>query len=154
MLNSLKKWAYVNPINALIFFKWKCINVFLFRVPKHGLISRGPGEMMQEAGAWVSREPSFSHAASSWSSFLLLLRKDSWSEALMTFCTSHSGTWTPRRKAAPMETSKPITVRTGSRNGKGSIPFSPLSAPMASNSMQELRYLWFSPMINVWYRIY
>ena len=72
----------------------------------------------------------------------------------MMFCTSHPGAWTPRRKAAPRETSKSIPVRTGSRNGKGSIPFSPLSAPMASNSMQEFHYLWFSPMINVWYRTY
>ena len=69
------------------------------------------------------------------------------------FCTSHPGAWTPRRKAALMEPDKPTQVRRGSRNGKGSVPFSPSSDLLGSSTMQELSYLWSGLMINVKYRI-
>ena len=103
---------------------------------------------------WAIREapiPPFPSASSSPS--FLPLQRNGQSEALKMFCTSHPGAWTPRRKAALMEPDKPTQVRRGSRNGKGSVPFSPSSDLLGSSTMQELSYLWSGLMINVKYRI-
>ena len=99
---------------------------------------------------WAIREaliPPFPSASSSPS--FLPLQRNSQSEALKMFCTSHPGAWTPRRKAALMEPDKPTQVRTGLRNGKGSVPFSPLSYLLGSSTIQELSYIWSGPVINV-----